>query len=109
MLVEVVLDASEMEPPEPFDRATGILRELEPGQYLRMLHRRMPYPLLEFCQAMSLTYTVIVGAAAGLGWVPPSSGPAACTAKRLYALPCDYLPLDHFQKPIAKSRDGGII
>ena len=64
MLVEVVLDASEMEPPEPFDRATGILRELEPGQYLRMLHRRMPYPLFEFCQAMSLTYTVIEGGVA---------------------------------------------
>jgi hypothetical protein len=63
LLVEVVLDASEMEPPEPFDRATGILRQLEPGQYLRMLHRRVPYPLLEFCQAMSLTSSVIEGSA----------------------------------------------
>jgi hypothetical protein len=63
LLVEVVLDAREMEPPEPFDRATEILRQLEPGQYLRMLHRRVPYPLFEFCRAMSLTHTVIEGGA----------------------------------------------
>jgi hypothetical protein len=63
MLLEVTLDASEMEPPEPFDRATEILRQLEPGQYLRMLHRRVPYPLFEFCQALSLTHSVIEGAA----------------------------------------------
>jgi hypothetical protein len=61
MLVEVTLDASEMEPPEPFDRATEILRQLESGQYLRMLHRRVPYPLFEFCQAMSLAHAVIEG------------------------------------------------
>ena len=58
MLVETVLDAREMVPPEPFDKATAILRQLQPGQYLRMLHRRVPYPLFEFCQAMSLTYSV---------------------------------------------------
>jgi len=63
MLVEVTLDASEMEPPKPFERATEILRQLEPGQYLRMLHRRLPYPLFEFCQAMSLTHSVIKGSA----------------------------------------------
>ena len=59
MFVEIVLDASAMEPPEPFDRATEILRKLEPGQYLRMLHRRVPYPLFEFCQALSLNHSVI--------------------------------------------------
>jgi hypothetical protein len=64
MLLEVTLDASEMEPPEPFDRATEILRQLEPGQYLRMLHRRVPYPLFEFCQAMSLSHSVIESTAA---------------------------------------------
>jgi hypothetical protein len=63
MLVEVTLDASEMEPPEPFDRATEILRQMAPGQYLRMLHRRVPYPLFEFCQAMSLSHSVIKGTA----------------------------------------------
>jgi len=58
MLVETTLDARDMAPPEPFDRATAILRQLQPGQYLRMLHRRVPYPLFEFCRAMSLDYSV---------------------------------------------------
>ena len=58
MPVETTLDAREMAPPEPFDKATAILRQLQPGQYLRMLHRRVPYPLFEFCRAMSLAYTV---------------------------------------------------
>lgn len=58
-LREIPLDAREMAPPEPFEKATAILRQLEPGQYLRMLHRRAPYPLFEFCLEMGLTYTVL--------------------------------------------------
>jgi len=58
MLAETMLDATDMAPPEPFDQATAILRQLQPGQYLRMLHRRVPYPLFEFCRAMSLDYSV---------------------------------------------------
>jgi hypothetical protein len=58
MLVEITLDAREMAPPEPYDKATHILRKLQPGQYLRMLHRRVPYPLFEFCRALSLAYSV---------------------------------------------------
>jgi len=58
MLVETTLDARDMAPPEPFDRATAILRQLQPGQYLRMLHRRVPYPLFEFCRTMSMAYSV---------------------------------------------------
>lgn len=54
MAVELTLDAREMEPPEPFERATAILHQLEPGQYLRVLHRRIPYPLLDHARAMSL-------------------------------------------------------
>jgi hypothetical protein len=58
MTVEFTLDAREMAPPEPFDKATAILRKLERGQYLRMLHRRVPYPLFDFCRALSLDYSV---------------------------------------------------
>ena len=58
MLVETMLDAREMAPPEPFDKATAVLRQMQPGHYLRMLHRRVPYPLFEFCRALSLTYSV---------------------------------------------------
>ena len=58
MLVEITLDARDMAPPEPFDKATAILRQLQPGHYLRMLHRRVPYPLFEFCRALSLACSV---------------------------------------------------
>ena len=44
MLVETTLDARDLAPPEPFDIATAILRQLQPGHYLRMLHRRVPLP-----------------------------------------------------------------
>jgi len=64
MLVQTMLDARDMAPPEPFNQATAILRQLQPGQYLRMLNRRVPYPLFEFCQAMSLAYAVNENAAA---------------------------------------------
>ena len=58
MAVELTLDAREMEPPEPFERATAILHQLESGQYLRMLHRRIPYPLVDHARAMSLACNV---------------------------------------------------
>ena len=58
MAVGIQLDAREMEPPEPFERATAILHRMEAGQYLRMLHRRIPYPLLDHARAMSLESAV---------------------------------------------------
>ena len=58
MLDKLTLDAREMEPPEPFEEATAILHHLKPGQYLRILHRRVPYPLFEFCRKMLLLHQV---------------------------------------------------
>ncbi len=42
---EVLLDVSELEPPEPLVQTLDAAEQLQPGQYLRMLHRREPYPL----------------------------------------------------------------
>jgi len=39
---EVLLDVSELEPPEPLVLTLEAAEQLEPGQYLRMLHRREP-------------------------------------------------------------------
>lgn len=61
MAVEFILDASEWEPPRPFEEACEILQKLRPGEYLRMLHRRIPYPLFDFCRALSLQHQVIEG------------------------------------------------
>jgi TusA-related sulfurtransferase len=40
-----LLDARELEPPEPLERTLAALDELLPGQRLRLLLPREPYPL----------------------------------------------------------------
>jgi hypothetical protein len=61
MLDEKFLDASEMEPPEPFEQALALLAELQPGEYLRMAHRMIPYPLFEYCSEQRFEYRVQPG------------------------------------------------
>lgn len=39
---EVLLDVSELEPPEPLVQTLEAAKQLKAGQYLRMLHRRDP-------------------------------------------------------------------
>jgi len=39
---EVLLDVSNLEPPEPLTQTLEAAAQLRPGQYLRMLHRREP-------------------------------------------------------------------
>ena len=39
---EVLLDVSDLAPPEPLERTLEAADELKPGQFLRMLHRRDP-------------------------------------------------------------------
>ena len=39
---EIVLDVSELEPPEPLVLTLEAAEQLKPGQYVRMLHRREP-------------------------------------------------------------------
>ena len=42
VLGEVLLDVSDLEPPEPLVQTLQAAKQLKPGQYLRMLHRRDP-------------------------------------------------------------------
>jgi uncharacterized protein (DUF2249 family) len=47
---EITLDVRELEPPEPYERATETLLDLPEGHYVRMISRRRPrllYPWLE--------------------------------------------------------------
>ncbi len=43
--VERLIDAREMEPPEPLERTLEALDELQPGQRVRLLLPREPFPL----------------------------------------------------------------
>ena len=40
-----IIDARELEPPEPFERTLAALDTLKPGQTLLLLLRREPFPL----------------------------------------------------------------
>ena len=40
-----VLDVSDLAPPEPMERILAALESLAPGEFLRVLHRREPWPL----------------------------------------------------------------
>ncbi|HKK14055.1 MAG TPA: DUF2249 domain-containing protein [Gammaproteobacteria bacterium] len=42
---EIRLDVSALAAPEPLERVLEALETLQPGQYVRMLHRREPFPL----------------------------------------------------------------
>ena len=47
---ERFLDVSELEPCEPMERALEAVRDLQAGEYIRMIHRQEPhllYPMLE--------------------------------------------------------------
>ncbi len=50
MSQERVLDVRGLEPPEPLERVLDAVATLQPGERVRMIHRREPcllYPLLE--------------------------------------------------------------
>lgn len=44
---EVLVDARDLPPPEPMERVLEALEGLLPGQSIRMLLHREPYPLYE--------------------------------------------------------------
>ncbi len=44
---QVYINVSELEPPEPMTEILMALAQLLPDQYLKVLHRREPFPLYE--------------------------------------------------------------
>ena len=46
-LTKIDLDARELEHPKPLERAISALRELNDENYLYMLHRKHPIPLID--------------------------------------------------------------
>lgn len=47
---ELLIDVSEYDPPQPFEEVIQLLLQLKAGEYIRMLHRKKPLPLLQFLQ-----------------------------------------------------------
>ncbi|MES9845435.1 MAG: DUF2249 domain-containing protein [Candidatus Sedimenticola sp. PURPLELP] len=62
--MERLLDVSELEPCEPLEQTLHAVASLQPGEYLRVIHRREPnllYPMIE---------------KSGHGWLCREGGPA---------------------------------
>jgi len=54
-----VLDARLLEPPEPFMHASAILRALKPSEFFYMIHRRVPYPLIDLSNNLNIEHRLI--------------------------------------------------
>ncbi len=53
------IDVRGLEPPEPLDLALELVQQLQAGEYLRMLHRREPYPLFRLLEQDGFRYRSI--------------------------------------------------
>lgn len=53
---EIVCDVQELPPPEPMERILELLPKIEPGEYVRMLHRMEPVPLYAVVAEMGFIY-----------------------------------------------------
>lgn len=46
-MIEILLDVRTLEHPVPFEKAITAVNSLERGSFVRMVHRREPFPLYE--------------------------------------------------------------
>lgn len=51
----IELDVRDLEPPEPLQQALTALAALQPGEQLRMLHHREPFPLYAMLRERGFT------------------------------------------------------
>ena len=54
--MDVPLDVSSLEPPEPLERILDALAELAADERLRVLHRREPFPLYDILRRMGYAW-----------------------------------------------------
>jgi len=54
--VERRLDVSDLEPPEPMERILDVLDEMPESDWLRVTHRREPYPLYNMLRNMGFAW-----------------------------------------------------
>jgi uncharacterized protein (DUF2249 family) len=52
----IVIDARELEPPEPFERVMDALSDLTPGERIKLILNREPHPLYRVLERNGYTY-----------------------------------------------------
>jgi hypothetical protein len=57
---EILIDARWLEPPEPMEKAMQALPLLGPGQHIRMLLHREPYPLYAILENRGYTHDAVM-------------------------------------------------
>jgi uncharacterized protein (DUF2249 family) len=73
MPTDILIDARGLEPPEPMERALAALDSLQPGQRLRFLIHRQPYPLYDLLRRYHYQFspqTLADGSIEILIWMP---------------------------------------
>lgn len=55
-LEDLVVDGRGLEPPEPMEKVLAALDDLQPGQRLRFLIHRQPYPLYDILRRYHYRY-----------------------------------------------------
>ena len=55
-LPDIVVDGRELEPPEPMELVLAALDNLQPGQRIRFLIHRQPYPLYDILRRYHYQY-----------------------------------------------------
>jgi uncharacterized protein (DUF2249 family) len=58
-LSEIVVDGRGLPPPEPMEKVLAALDDLQPGQRLRFLIHRQPYPLYDILRRHHYRYETI--------------------------------------------------
>ena len=58
---ERVLNVSKLEPPEPMEKILDATEILAPGQYLRVLHNREPFPLYSILEESGFKHRIQEG------------------------------------------------
>ena len=72
----VSIDVSELEPPEPMERIFARLQQLQPGQLIRVRHRREPFPIYSLLEQAGYKYCCIPsGTESFLIYIWPHSAP----------------------------------
>ncbi len=64
-LPDLVVDGRGLPPPEPMERVLAALDALQPGQRVRFLMHRQPYPLYDLLHRHHYRYDVQSGADGG--------------------------------------------
>jgi len=53
---QVLLDATELEHPEPLESSVAIIGTLKRGEYLHLITKRRPVPLLQICESNGFAF-----------------------------------------------------